>query len=161
MSNMAGVLWEVGTACASWASGFTSRFLVGSVLLIVLVFCVVFFVLFVFILCLEYPMLPVSLDCPFLISRFSLTFMCNIDCLLNVPSRKRPSWILCWNKWRAVTADVTIVTDKVCKAGHERSIFILLYNNALTIMMYNMLIAISTIGLWHCSVCNFQNYDLY
>jgi len=46
-----------------------------------------------------------------------------------------------------VTAEVTIVTDKVCRAGRERAIFILLYNNALTIMMYNWLIVISTIGL--------------
>jgi hypothetical protein len=27
-----------------------------------------FFVLFVFVICLVYPMLPVSLDCPFLIA---------------------------------------------------------------------------------------------
>ena len=33
-----------------------------------LVFCVVLFVLFVFVLCLVYPILPVSLDCPFLIT---------------------------------------------------------------------------------------------
>ena len=31
-------------------------------------YCDVFFVLLVFILCLVYPMLPVSLDCPFLIA---------------------------------------------------------------------------------------------
>jgi hypothetical protein len=37
------------------------RFVVGSVLLIV-------FVLFVFVLCLVYPMLPVPLDCPFVIA---------------------------------------------------------------------------------------------
>ena len=42
--------------------------LVGSVLLISLVSCVVFFPLFVLVLCLVYPMLPVSLDCPFLIA---------------------------------------------------------------------------------------------
>ena len=40
-------------------------FLVGSVLLIILVFCVVFCCVFCFV-CLVYPMLPVSLDCPFL-----------------------------------------------------------------------------------------------
>ena len=41
--------------------------------------CVVFFALFVFILCLVYPMLPVSLNCSFLIAfRFSLTFIWNI-----------------------------------------------------------------------------------
>ena len=33
-----------------------------------LVFCVVFFALFVFVLCLVYPMLPDSLGCPFLIA---------------------------------------------------------------------------------------------
>ena len=50
-------------------------------LLIALDFCAVlfFFVLFVFILCLVYPMLPVSLNCSFLIAfRFSLTFILNI-----------------------------------------------------------------------------------
>jgi len=36
-------------------------------LLIFLVFCVVF-LFFVFVLCLVYPMLPVFLDCPFLIT---------------------------------------------------------------------------------------------
>jgi hypothetical protein len=42
-------------------------FLVGSVLLVFLVFCVVlhFCVLFVFVLCLVCPMLPLSLDYPF------------------------------------------------------------------------------------------------
>ena len=47
-----------------------------------------------------------------------------------------------------MTAEVTIVTDKVCRAGHERAIFILLYNNALTIMMYNwfIVIPVSTIA---------------
>ena len=45
-------------------------------LLIFLVFCVVFFVWCVFVLFLVYPMLPVSLDCPFFIAlRFSLTFI--------------------------------------------------------------------------------------
>ena len=41
--------------------------LVGSVLFIYLVFCVVF-VLFVFVLCLVYPVLPLSLDFSFLIA---------------------------------------------------------------------------------------------
>ena len=45
------------------------QFLVGSIMLIFLVFCVVFLSLFVFVICLVYPMLPVSvlsiLDCPF------------------------------------------------------------------------------------------------
>ena len=66
-------------------------FLVGSVLLIVLVFCVVFFALFVFVLCLVYPMLHVSLDCPFLIapSVFSTVYWLpvSLDCpILIAPS---------------------------------------------------------------------------
>ena len=44
------------------------RSLMGSVLLIFLVLCVVFFVLFVFNLCLVYSMLPVFLECAFLIA---------------------------------------------------------------------------------------------
>jgi len=44
--------------------------------LIFLAFCVVLFVLFVFVLCLVYPMLPLSLDRPFLIvRRFYATFI--------------------------------------------------------------------------------------
>jgi len=39
-----------------------------SVLLIFLDFCVVFFTLFVSVLCLVHPMLPISLDCPFWIA---------------------------------------------------------------------------------------------
>ena len=52
--------------------------LVRSVLLIILVLCVVLFALFVFVLCLMYPMLPVSQDCQFLVLltiKFSLTFI--------------------------------------------------------------------------------------
>ena len=46
------------------------RFVVGFELLIVLVICVVvcFYVLSVFVLCFMCPMLPVFLDCPFLIA---------------------------------------------------------------------------------------------
>ena len=45
----------------------------------IFVFCVVFFALFVFILCLVYPMMPVSLDSPFLIapSVFSNVYLNN------------------------------------------------------------------------------------
>ena len=55
---------KVGLAC-SWIH---IRFLVGSVLLFLLVFCVVFFILFVFALCFVCTMSPVSLDCPFMIA---------------------------------------------------------------------------------------------
>jgi hypothetical protein len=41
-----------------------TRFSVGCVLLIFLAFCVVFFDLLVFVMCLVYPMLQVFLDCP-------------------------------------------------------------------------------------------------
>jgi hypothetical protein len=47
---------------------FTPSFCWWSVLLIFLALCVVFFALFVFVLCIVYPMLPVSLDFPFLIA---------------------------------------------------------------------------------------------
>ena len=52
-------------------------FLVGSVLLIFLIFCVVFLVLFVFVPCLLYTMFPVSLDSPLLIvpSVFSKVYL--------------------------------------------------------------------------------------
>jgi hypothetical protein len=45
-------------------------FFVGFMFVIFLVFCVAlcFCVLFIFVLCLVCPMLPVSLDCPFLIA---------------------------------------------------------------------------------------------
>jgi hypothetical protein len=58
------------------------RFLVGSVLLIFLVFCVVFLLLFVFILCLVCPVLTVSLDYPFFIapSGFSDIYFQCIPC---------------------------------------------------------------------------------
>ena len=61
--NMASRL-IIGTHHLSFAS---TWFLMGSVLLIFLVFCVVF-VLFVCVMCLVCSMLPVSLDCPFLIA---------------------------------------------------------------------------------------------
>jgi hypothetical protein len=77
---MAGVLYETGTTCPLRAPRFIPDFLVGSLMLIFLAFCVVVLFHFlssscvlctqccqclwiVFILCLVYPMLPVSLDC--------------------------------------------------------------------------------------------------
>jgi hypothetical protein len=37
--------------------------------------------------CLVYPMLPVSLDCPFVLPlRYSLTFICRVSCVPNVAS---------------------------------------------------------------------------
>ena len=52
----------------SLVTGFTPGFWWWSVLLIFLVFCVVFFALFVFLLCIVYPMLSFFLDFPFLIA---------------------------------------------------------------------------------------------
>ena len=40
-----------------------------------------------FVLCLVYPMLPVSLDCPYLMPlRYSLTFICPVSCIPYVAS---------------------------------------------------------------------------
>jgi hypothetical protein len=50
---------------STWAN---PRYLVVSVFLIFLISYVVLFALFVFVLCLVYPMLPVSLDFAFLIA---------------------------------------------------------------------------------------------
>jgi hypothetical protein len=74
-SNYVGCL--VSGTNSSWASGFTSRFWWGPCYSSLLFFCVVLFVLFVFVLCLVFPMLPVFLNCPFLIAlSVSLTFIC-------------------------------------------------------------------------------------
>ena len=72
MSYMTDVLSEERTTYPSWVPGLTLGF--WSVLLIVLVFCV----LFVFVLCLVCPVLPVFLDCQFLIapSVFSNVYSC-------------------------------------------------------------------------------------
>ena len=56
------------TVYHSRAPGFTSGCLVGSILFICLVFYVVCFVLFVFVLSLSYPMLPVSVLFVFVLS---------------------------------------------------------------------------------------------
>ena len=41
--------------------------------------------LHLFVLCLVYPMLPVTLDCPFFLPlRYSLTFICPVSCVPNV-----------------------------------------------------------------------------
>jgi hypothetical protein len=68
-------------------------------LIVVLVFCAMFCVLFVFILCLVYPMLSVSLEYPFLItpsvfsngylrrrSRRVFMFLTDLSCVPNVVS---------------------------------------------------------------------------
>ena len=54
-------------------------------------YCVVFFVLFVTGLCLVYPMLPVSLDCSFLVapSVFSNIYFRPVYCVPNVASFSR------------------------------------------------------------------------
>jgi hypothetical protein len=52
-----------------WSPGFTPRYLMVSVLIIFLVFCFIFIFLFCLSsFCVLYPMLPVSLDCPFLVT---------------------------------------------------------------------------------------------
>jgi hypothetical protein len=59
------VLWKIGTVCSSRVAGYAPRFWWGPCCSSVLVFCVVFFILFVFVLCLVCGVLPVCLDCPF------------------------------------------------------------------------------------------------
>jgi len=66
--NMVGVLQEAVTSYPSWAHGFTTVFWWWCLLFTFVVFCVVFFTLFVFALFLVYSVLPVSLDCPVLIA---------------------------------------------------------------------------------------------
>ena len=58
-----------------------TQFLVRSVLLIFFVFCVVFLLLFVFILCLMCPVSTVSLDCPCLMCPV-LTVSLDCPCLM-------------------------------------------------------------------------------
>ena len=54
---------------------------------IVLFYCPFGILKHVFVLCLVYPMLPVSLDCPFLLPlRYSLTFICPVSCVPYVAS---------------------------------------------------------------------------
>ena len=50
----------------------------GSVLLILLVFCMASFVVLVFVLYLVYSVLPVSLHCPFMIAPLFHMMMCHI-----------------------------------------------------------------------------------
>jgi hypothetical protein len=71
--------------CLPFAEPGSPWFLVGSILLIFLVLCAMFFALFVFILCPEYPILSVTLHCPILIfhSVFSNVYLLKICvCLL-------------------------------------------------------------------------------
>ena len=68
------------TSCL--AEGLCPIYVICVCLRIALCFCFVFFVL-----CLVYPMLPVSLDCPFVLPlRYSLTCICPVSCVPNVAS---------------------------------------------------------------------------
>jgi hypothetical protein len=75
MSNMVDVLCEAGTACPSRAYGLTPGFFGGSVLLIILVFCVVL-VWFVSVLCLV-PTISVSVLC--LVPTISVSFPLSVS----------------------------------------------------------------------------------
>jgi hypothetical protein len=67
MSNMAGVFWETEDVCYSRSIWW------DSVCSFVLVFCFMPFNLFVFVLCLVLPMLPVTLDYPFVVAPLVFT----------------------------------------------------------------------------------------
>ena len=72
-----------GRDCLFFA-GFTPIW-VGSELRIFLIFCVVIILFCLFIISLVCPMLPVSLDCPFLIAaRFSLTVIYYLQSVLRL-----------------------------------------------------------------------------
>ena len=100
-------------------------FLVGSVLFIFLVFCVVLFVLFVFVLCLVFPMLPVFLNCPFLIAlSVSLTFICimkkkshntnSYQILRKGRFRLLNACHMSWSIDRAWTEKIPVATSVIC-----------------------------------------------
>ena len=57
-------------------------------------YCVMFFVWFVFVLCLVCPMLPISLDCPFLIAPLVFFNVYLIICMLpiHIMTRKLIQW---------------------------------------------------------------------
>jgi hypothetical protein len=113
MSNMEGVLLEAGTAYLLWVPGFTPVFLVEFSFLCCVVhswfvclhpvFCVPnvasisglpILDLFVFILCFVCPMLPVSLDCPFLICLSSSCVLCAQCCQYLWIAH---SWFVCFH----------------------------------------------------------------
>ena len=75
--NMTGALYDAGTAFRSQAPEFTASFGEVGVARHFSIMCCVF-ALFVSVLCLVYPMLPISLECQlfvWLAIRFSLTFI--------------------------------------------------------------------------------------
>ena len=77
MRSMAGALQDAATDFPSRSPEFTPSFGEVRVAHHFSIMCCVF-CLFVFVLCLVYPMLPVSLDCQLLVwlaIRFSLTFI--------------------------------------------------------------------------------------
>jgi hypothetical protein len=63
---------------------------------IVLLYCPFGILYHLFILCLVYPMLPVSLDCPFSLPlRYSSTFICHVSCVPYVASFFKLSFFDC------------------------------------------------------------------
>ena len=90
MINMAGVLEEAGTVFPSRAPGFPVGVLVGSMLLIFLLFCVRFFALFFFVLCLVCQLLPMYLNCSFLIAP---SVFSNVYVQIEFTSRKCNIWL--------------------------------------------------------------------
>ena len=61
-------------------------------------YCPFGILLHLFVLCLVYPMLPISLDCPCVLPlRYSLTFVCSVSCVPYVASFSRlPLFIALW-----------------------------------------------------------------
>ena len=83
-------------------------------------YCVVYFALFVFVLCLVYPTLPVSLDCPiFITPSVSLTFIYDIwvtqiiDIMYKVPdyhSLQQHCSPSIWEDWHFIHVQNTFMT---------------------------------------------------
>jgi hypothetical protein len=84
MSNTACVVYEAETA---YLREYLDSPPVFARVRVVHLFCVVFFALFVFVLHLVYPMLPVSLDCLFVMA--PSVCLRPASCVPNVPSVSR------------------------------------------------------------------------
>ena len=108
------------------------RFLVGSMLLIFFVFCVVFLLLFVFILCLMCPVLTVSLDCPCLMCP---VLTVSLDCpffiapsgfsaiyfqIIRNSKKVYSNSLFFWSLFRMITLD----QDDVIRIGDTLSVYL-------------------------------------
>ena len=110
-----------GRGCLPFSGAWVhSRFFVGSVLLIFVDFCVVCCCFFDFVLCLVYPMLPVSLNFPFLVAPWVFPNVCLNKVALNkivIVTYKKKSLKISEGKSEAVNqrTDSTMTKQKKTK----------------------------------------------